>query len=81
MALTFTVIDKTTGKEADMEQIALKEEWAKSLIYCDMEGFALTEYGDLILMDECGNHVECPRGRFEINLYTELLNKVLTEDI
>ena len=51
---TFHVIDKTTGKEADLYEIALNEDWAKSLCYCDMEGFAILEDGTLILADECG---------------------------
>ena len=50
---TFHVIDKTTGKEADPYEIALNEDWAKSLCYCDMEGFAILEDGTLILADEC----------------------------
>ncbi len=40
-------------------QIALKEDWAKHLVYCDMDGFVVNEYGELILMDECGNYA-CP---------------------
>lgn len=51
---TFHVIDKTTGKEADPYEIALNEDWAKSLCYCDMVGFAILEDGTLILADECG---------------------------
>lgn len=51
---TFHVIDKTTGKEADPYEIALNEDWAKSLCYCDMVGFAILEDGTLILVDECG---------------------------
>jgi hypothetical protein len=51
---TFHVIDKTTGKEADPYEIALNEDWAKRLCYCDMEGFAILEDGTLILADECG---------------------------
>lgn len=35
---TFTVIDTKTGKEADEYNIALHEDWAKHLCYCDMEG-------------------------------------------
>lgn len=64
--MEFTVIDKITGKEADVERIALTEEWAKGLIYCDMEGFAVTEYGDLILLDECGRYVDVSQERFEV---------------
>lgn len=63
---TFTVVDTLTGKYPDMRKIALKEEWAKELIYCDMEGFAVMEDGNLILMDECGQLAYCPQGRFEV---------------
>lgn len=62
----FTVIDKITGKEADIWEIALHEKWAQDLVYCDMEGFAIEEDGTLILLDECGRHRYCPEGRFEI---------------
>lgn len=65
-SMKFTVIDKKTNKEADTYTIALKEDWAKSLIYCDIEGFAITEDGTLVLMDECGNVAYCPDDRFEV---------------
>lgn len=64
--MRFTVIDKTTGKAPDTQQIALHEDWADGLIYCDMEGFAIQEDGILILMDECGNFRYCPPHRFDI---------------
>lgn len=64
--MEFTVIDKTTGKEADDYKIALTEDWAKGLCYCDMEGFAVTECGDLILLDECGNFEYASQDRFEV---------------
>lgn len=62
----FRVIDTKTGKEADPYEIALTEDWAKSLMYCDMEGFAIEEDGTLILVDECGRYEYCPEGRFYI---------------
>ena len=62
----FTVIDKNTGEYPDLETIALTEDWAKGLVYCDMEGFAIQEDGTLILMDECGNLRYCPPDRFEV---------------
>lgn len=64
--MRFKVIDKKTGKEADVEEIALHEDWAKGLVYCDIEGFAITEDGELILADECGKFAYCPNDRFEV---------------
>ena len=64
--MKFRVIDNKTGKEADAYEIALHEEWAKCLIYCDMEGFVITENGDLMLADECGNVVYCDAERFKV---------------
>lgn len=50
----FKVIDALTGKEADIEKIALSEDWAKRLVYCDMEGFFIGQDGQsLILADAC----------------------------
>lgn len=63
---TFRVIDKRTGKEADDYEIALHEDWAKSLCYCDMDGFALQQDGTLLLMDECGKYEYCDPERFEV---------------
>lgn len=64
--LPFIVIDKKTGKEADEYEIALHEDWAKHLMYCDMEGFAIEQDGTLVLIDECGQLAYCPSDRFEI---------------
>ena len=62
----FTVIDKITGEYPDCEKIALNEDWAKHLIYCDIDIFAIDEDGTLILTDDCGNVAYCPNDRFEI---------------
>ena len=62
----YTVIDKQTGKEPDLSEITLSEKWAQGLVYCDMEGFLLDEYGDLSLCDECGSFAYCPPDRFEV---------------
>lgn len=64
--ITFEVKDNLTGDYADIETIASTEEWAKGLIYCDMEGFAITQDGHLILLDECGKYKYCPADRFEV---------------
>ena len=64
--IEFKVIDNNTGKEADIGKIALKEDWAKGLMYCDMQGFAILDDGNLVLLDECGKFEYCPSERFSI---------------
>lgn len=64
--MNFSVIDPKTGEYPDLEQIALHEDWAKGLMYCDMEGFLIGEDGELILADECGKFAYCPDGRFVV---------------
>lgn len=60
------VVDPKTGEYPDLEEVILNEDWAKGLIYCDVEGFAITEDGYLILMDECGNFAYVPDDRFNV---------------
>ena len=62
----FTVTDNQTGTYPDLERIALTEEWAKHLTYCDIEGFAISEDGALLLLDECGGVAYCPADRFTV---------------
>lgn len=64
--MRFKVIDNKTVNQADPYEIANEEEWADSLFYCDIEGFAILENGSLILLDECGNYEYCPDGRFTV---------------
>lgn len=62
----FSVIDNLTGKEPDMEKIALEEKWANQLVYSSMAGFAWAQDGYLILLDSCGNYTDCPQNRFSV---------------
>ena len=62
----FTVIDNKTGHYPDCGRIARREKWAKRLIYCDIDEFAITESGVLILMDDCGNCAFPPPDRFTV---------------
>lgn len=62
--MSFDVIDPKTGRYPDLEKIVRTEDWAEGLCYCDMDGFAISEDGSLILMDECGNQRICPSNRF-----------------
>lgn len=66
--MNFRVIDKKTNEEADTYNIALKEDWAKGLMFFDMQGFAILEDGALILLDECGNYAFCPYDRFIVEV-------------
>ena len=63
---TFIVIDTKTGEEADTYDIALHEEWAQRLCYCDMEGWAIEDDGTLLLVDECGRFEYADRERFKV---------------
>ena len=74
----FCVFDKNKNKEADCYKIALKEDWAKCLCYCDMNGFAITQDGMLILLDECGRYTYCQDNRFKV--VTEARLKELQEN-
>lgn len=67
----FTVIDNKTGEYPNCEKIALKEDWAKSLIYCDIDGFYIGEDGTLVLVDDCGNAAFPPNGRFTVKWVKE----------
>lgn len=77
--LEFTVIDTTTNEYPDLWKIATTEEWAKHLMYCDMEGFAISEDGALLLLDECGNVAYCPADRFKV-VYTVDVTPVIAEE-
>jgi hypothetical protein len=63
---TFIVIDNKTGEEADPYNIALHEDWAKHLCYCDIEGWAIEEDGTLLLVDDCGRVAYAVRERFKV---------------
>lgn len=66
LTLEFDVVDTKTGQYPDWEHIARTEDWADGLVYCDIDGIAIREDGSLILLDEFGNCVPCPRDRFKI---------------
>lgn len=64
--MKFTVIDKQTGKYPNLQAIVRKEDWAKNLIYCDVDGFLVNEDGYLFLYDDYGNIAYCPQDRFKV---------------
>lgn len=67
--IQFKVIDTRTGREPIFDHNHIfKEKWFKQsgLIWCDLEGWAVSEDGVLMLADECGNVAYPPSGRFEV---------------
>ena len=45
----------------------LREPWARGLVCSDIEGFAVTTDGELILLDECGNYAYPRRSCFALS--------------
>lgn len=68
----FKVIDKRTGKEADVKEIVEQEEWADRLVWGSGYRFCLSEDGCLVLADEMGNFVFCDNDRFKVVLDTNV---------
>ena len=65
----FKVIDPRTGKEPIYDHNHLfREKWFKqsNLIYCDIDGWCLSEDGFLMLTDDCGNVGYPPADRFKV---------------
>lgn len=77
--MTFELYNKDMNKIVSIDKL-LKEEWTKSLIYCDIDGFYIGEDGSLILADECGNFAYVPREeKYNIKFFhsgKEILNIV-----
>lgn len=66
MTVRFSVIDNLTGNPVDWEALP-DEKWVKAdLIEDDLFGFAIDEWGDLVLLDDCGRWVPCPENRFTV---------------
>lgn len=65
--MKFTVLRNGQPVSADdLEKIALHEPWARHLVYCDMDCFAILEDGTLVLLDECGNYACPPPDEFTV---------------
>lgn len=59
----YTVVhgDGTPWTNADLQRYALDHP-DLNLVYCDMDGFYVDEYGDLYIADECGNFLYLGEG-------------------
>jgi len=49
----FVVIDNQTGRPVD-------------LAWMEIQKFAISQHGELFMLDDCGNWAECPPGRFAV---------------
>lgn len=58
--------------ERSLEDYALEEFKDAGLVYCDMEGWALSDDGSLMLVDECGNHAWADGARYEVRFNPKL---------
>ena len=65
MSFHFKVIDKDTGKEPsyeDLQKLAMnRESWCGHLVWTDIDCWAITEDGELMLTDDCGNSAYAPK--------------------
>jgi hypothetical protein len=73
--LLFKIIDIENGAEADEVRLG----WDCNLCGCDMEGFALTEYGILILCDECREFRYMNPKRFKVVWNKKRLQELLNQ--
>ena len=66
--MTFHVIDKRTGKEPIFDgNHIFKEKWCKGrLIEFDIDGWYISEDGQLALVDDCCNMAYPPPDRYEV---------------
>lgn len=67
--MKFHVIDKRTGKEPIFDHNHIfKEKWFKEsgLIWCDIDGWYISEDGQLALIDDCGKCVWVDQNRFVV---------------
>ena len=62
----FTVIDTKTGRYPDLDKLAEEFTEKDRLVYYNLDQFAITEHGDIIVLDTDFTYSNCPLGRFTI---------------
>lgn len=68
--MTFEIIDKKTGKPPTQRVITnIAKKYG--LLEFDIDEFAVTESGQIILLDDCGNIAYCDPNRFIVKLTEE----------
>ena len=74
--MVFKIIDKRTGKEPTQRVINNIAEKYR-LVTCDIDQFAVTEDGSIILLDDCGNIAYFSLDKFEIRIENPLENSII----
>jgi len=72
MTELYRVVHSASGAAVthkELEELALTEKWAKGLVYCDIDGFAVMADGVLVLLDECGSYAFPPDGLFRVEWF------------
>ena len=64
----FTIIDKRTGEEVDIDTLVDELDLKTELMINDIEGFAIGERGEIYLLDECGNFVFVDPDNYEVRM-------------
>lgn len=64
----FTIIDKRTGEEVDIDNLIEELDIKTKIMVNDIEGFAIGEYGEIYLLDECGNFIFVEPDNYDIRL-------------
>lgn len=74
--MTFRIIDKRTGKEPTQRVINNIAEKYR-LVTCDIDQFAVTEDGQILLLDDCGNIAYFSLDKFEIRIENPSENLII----
>lgn len=64
----FTIIDKRTGEEVDIDNLIEELDLNTNLMVNDIEGFAIGENGEIYLLDECGNFVFVEPDNYDVRI-------------
>ena len=62
------IIDNNTGTAPDINRIVQSEGWASDITLFDIDGFFLSEDGQLVLADNYGNIAIVPEDRFAVEI-------------
>lgn len=56
-------------RKVDLRKIK-REPWAEVFSTAKIKGFALTQKRELVLLDDTGHYIVCPKDRFRVSICT-----------